>query len=118
MINSYDLSVFINKESTVNIIVAAYINDLLICDGFMNLVDQVLKHLQSEFEMTDLEEVVNYLGMEIDVTADSITICQYEYIQSVLKHFHMNECKLAVVSMLFSTKLVAYQELLNAKHQT
>ena len=84
----------------------------------MNLVDYVLKHLQSKFKMTDLREVTNYLGMKIDITADSITVHQHEYIQSVLKHFHMNNCKPAVVSISLSTKLVAYQEPFNAEHQT
>ena len=117
MISPYNPSVFINKELTVNIIIAAYVNDLLICDSFINLIDYVLKHLQSEFEMTDLGEVANYLGMKIDVTADSITVCQHKYILSVLEHFHMNKCKLAVVLMPPSTKLVAYQEPLNAECQ-
>ena len=102
----------------INIIIAAYVNDLLICGNSMNLVDYVLKHLQSKFKMTDLGEVVNYLGMKIDVTADSITVYQYKYIQSILKHFCMNECKLTVVLMSFSMKLVTYQESFDAEHQT
>ena len=40
----------------------------------MNLVNYILKHLQSEFEMTDLREVTNYLDMKIDITADFITV--------------------------------------------
>ena len=79
-VSPYDSSVFINKGLTVNIIVAAYIDDLLICGSSMDLVDYVLKHLQSEFEMTDLGEVANYLDIEIDVTADFITVCQHGYI--------------------------------------
>ena len=108
VVSSYDFSVFINKGSTVNIIVVAYIDDLLVCDSSMNLIDYVLKHLQSEFEMTDLGEVANYLNMKIDVTADFITVYQCEYILSVLKHFCMNECKLVVVPMPPSMKLVTY----------
>ena len=92
----------------VNIIITAYVNDLLICDSFINLINHILKHLQSEFEMTDLGEVANYLNMEFNVTANSITIHQHEYIQSIFKCFYMNECKPAVVSMLLNTKLIAY----------
>ena len=117
VVSSYDLSVFINKRLTVNIIIAAYVDDLLICGSSMNLIDYVLKHLQSEFKMTDLEEVANYLNIKIDVTADSITVCQCGYIQSVLKCFCMNECKLVVVPMLPSMKLVAYQGPLDAECQ-
>ena len=107
-VSPYDSSVFINKGLTVNIIVAAYVDDLLICGSSMNLIDYVLKYLQSEFKMTDLEEIANYLDMKIDITADSIIVYQCGYIQSVLEHFHMNECKLVVILMLPSMKLVAY----------
>ena len=117
MISLYDPSVFINKGLMVNVIIAAYVDDLLVCGSSMDLVDCILKHLQSKFEMTDLGEVVNYLGMEFDVTADFITICQHGYIQSLLKHFCMNKCKPAVVPMSPSTKLVAYQGPLNAECQ-
>ena len=55
--------------------------------------------------------------MEFDVTADFITVYQYKYIQSVLKHFCMNKCKPAVVLMLLSIKLVVYQEPFNVEHQ-
>ena len=118
VVSLYDLSVFINKGSTVNIIIAAYVNDLLVCGSSMDLINQVLKHLQSEFKMTDLGEVANYLGMEIDVTADFITVHQCEYIQSVLEHFCMNKCKPVVILMLSSTKLVTYQKPFDAEHQT
>ena len=99
---------FINKRLTVNIIVAAYIDNLLICNNSINLVNYVLKHLQSEFKMTDLKEVANYLGIEINITADFITVYQHGYIQSVLKHFYINKCKLMIVLMLLSIKLIIY----------
>ena len=108
MVNLYDPSVFINKELTVNIIIAAYVDDLLICGSSMNLINYVLKHLQSEFKMTDLRKVANYLDMKIDVTADFITVYQCEYIQSVFKHFCINKCKPAVILMLSSIKLIVY----------
>ena len=44
-VNFYDLSMFINKELTVNIIIAAYVNDLLIYSSSINLINYVLKHL-------------------------------------------------------------------------
>ena len=108
---------FINKRLTVNIIIAVYVDDLLICNSSINLIDYVLKHLQSEFEMIDLEEVANYLDIKINITADFIIVYQHEYIQSVFEHFHMNKCKPAVVSMLLSIKLVVYQESFNTEYQ-
>ena len=74
MINPYDLSVFINKGLTVNIIITAYINDLLVYDNFINLIDYVLKHLQSKFKITNLKEVANYLGIKINNIANFIIV--------------------------------------------
>ena len=45
MVSPYDLSVFINKGLMVNVIIAAYVDDLLICDSSINLIDHILKHL-------------------------------------------------------------------------
>ena len=59
----------------INIIITAYVNDLLVCDSSLNLIDHILKHLQSKFKMTDLEKVANYLDMKFDITVDFITVC-------------------------------------------
>ena len=118
IINSYDLSVFINKDLLMNLIVTVYVNDLLICSEFMKLINNILKHLQTEFEMTDLDKVMNYLNMKINVAADKIIVHQYDYIWTVLKWFDMNECKPASVLMQLNMKLMIYKKSLNTEHQT
>ena len=75
VISFYDLSVFVNKGLLMNLIVTVYVNDLLICSEFMKLINNVLKHLQTEFEMTDLSEVMNYLNMKINVAVSKIIVC-------------------------------------------
>ena len=65
----------------MNLIVMIYVNDLLIYNEFMKLINNVLKHLQTEFKIIDLSEVMNYLDMKIDVVFnDNITVHQSEYI--------------------------------------
>ena len=58
----------------MNLIMTVYVNDLLICNEFMKLINNILKHLQTEFKMTDLNEVTNYLNMKINVTVSRITV--------------------------------------------
>ena len=79
-VSLYDLSVFVNKDLSVNLIMTVYVNDLLVCSEFMKLINNVLKHLQTEFEMTDLDEVTNYLDMKINVAVSRTTVCQCDYI--------------------------------------
>ena len=108
---------FINKKLIGNFIITVYVNDFLICDNFMNLINQVLKHLQSKFEIADLKEIINYFNIKIDVTADSIIVCQYKYIQLILDYFYINKYKSVIVLILLSTKLVTYQKPFNAECQ-
>ena len=64
----------------MNLIMTVYVNDLLICDEFMKLINNVLKHLQTEFKMTDLDEVMNYLNIKINVVVNRIIVHQCDYI--------------------------------------
>lgn len=89
IVSPYDPSVFVNKGDSVNIIIAIHVNDLLVCGHSMNQINNILKHLQSEFEMTNLSEIINYLGMEIDIETDSIMIHQTAYIYDMLQYFKM-----------------------------
>ena len=71
-----------------------------------------------KFQMTDLNEVANYLSMKINIVFDNefIIIHQSIYIQTVLKCFHMKNCMSAVILMQLNQKLMIYDELLNEEH--
>lgn len=75
IVSLYDSFVFVNEEDFINIIIAVYVNDLLVCECSLNQINNILKHLQSEFEITNLDEVANYLIIKIDIEVNSITVC-------------------------------------------
>ena len=85
-----DSAVFVSK----NVIIAVYIDNLLLCKSDSHTLDQLKKHLQQHFKMTNLKQVSHYLDMKIDVSENfkSITIKQSTYIQNMLKHFNMQDC--------------------------
>ena len=77
-----------------NVIIAAYIDNLLLCGSDFHALNQLEKHLQQHFKMMNLRQVSHYLDMEVDVSESSelITIRQSTYIQSMLECFNMQDC--------------------------
>lgn len=71
-----------------------YVDDLLIVSADMKLIKVIKSMLLKEFEMTDLEEANNFLGINIvrDNT-NEITMDQTNYFRKMLKKFGMSDCK-------------------------
>lgn len=57
-----------------------YVDDFLITGDDQQQIDQLKKNLHRGFEMTNLEEANNYLGMEINRHTNGIFINQVGYI--------------------------------------
>ena len=85
-----DSAVFVSK----NVIITVYVDDLLLCELSSNTLNQLKKHLQQCFKMTNLRQISHYLSRKVDVFEGSelITIRQSTYIQNMLKHFNMQNC--------------------------
>ena len=66
--------------------------------------------MKTKIEMTDLELMKYFLGIEVDQSDDGIFICQTKYANEVLKMFRMLNSKPAATPMATSTKLNKYDE--------
>lgn len=81
-------------EGEFPLIVAIYVDDLIIVHKDLKKIDKVKEALNSRFNMKDLGEVKNLLGMEVHHLKDgSIFINQPRYIDRLLKRFGMENCK-------------------------
>lgn len=85
----------LNNNSAQILIVAIYVDDLLIFSNDKNLRVNLKKNLMSNFDMKDLGVAKNCLGMHItvDSNSNSIYLDQKEYILKILKKFNMIDCK-------------------------
>ena len=70
----------------VHIIIALYVDDMLIVARDKQEIGKVKSQLSAEFEMKDLGEAKKILDMEIvrDRTTGSLYFCQRGYIEKVL----------------------------------
>jgi len=80
----YDPSVYYNKLSEGEYIyLLLYVDDMLIAYKSRSAIDKLKKDLSSEFEMKDLGEAKNVLGMEIerDRRSGNVSLTQKGYLQ-------------------------------------
>jgi hypothetical protein len=61
--------------------------------------------MHNEFEMSLLEELSFFLGIQIRQSNQGIFISQTKYIREMLKRFGMEDCKLVITPMQTSCKL-------------
>ena len=73
MNNELCLCVFINKSHSDFMIVAVYIDDMILIETPEEL-KRIIAHLKSEFEMKDLGKTRYYLGLEIEHRSDEILV--------------------------------------------
>ena len=70
-----------------------YVDDLLVTRSNFELIYKFKKEMQQTFEMTDLDEMTYFLGMEVKQKKGVVFICQTKYSKEILKKFGMDECK-------------------------
>jgi transposase InsO family protein len=92
-----DASVFHKK----GVIIAVYVDDLLITGRDRKEIDTLKKALSKRFQMSDLGAVNFYLGMTVtrDRPNRTLYLGQQSYITKVLRDFGMEDCKPAVTPM-------------------
>jgi hypothetical protein len=75
--------------------VIIYVDDLIILASNVTILKWLKSSFEDEFEMSDLGELHYCLGVEFkkDHVNRTITMSQSKYIEEVLKHFNMEECK-------------------------
>ena len=61
--------------------------------------------MQGEFEMSLLDELTYFLGLQISQQEKGIFICQAKYIKEILKKFKIEDCKLVLTPMVTGCKL-------------
>src|SRR6266487_2531866 len=83
-----DHCVYVGK----NLIIAIYVDDILILSKNKRSLRKIKAELKRRFEMSDLGPAEHYLGIEIHRTKEKICLTQTEYITDMLKRFGMEDC--------------------------
>jgi hypothetical protein len=102
-----DHSIYYKEEGGHFIYVALYANDMFLIGNIMEAIKEVKKQLSSKFNMKDLGVANFIMGMEIkrDRVARNIWLNQMKYIETILKCFNMQDCKLVKVPIPVGKRL-------------
>lgn len=92
--SSVDTCIYFRINASDILIVAVYVDDLLIFSNHEKSKEHIKERLRSAFKMTDNGEARFILGMHIerDRRAGIIKIHQHKYLKEVLERFHMADC--------------------------
>src|SRR5271163_2763352 len=88
-----DQSVWVH--TTTNVIIALYVDDMIILGRKMSAVQEIKDSLSREYNMKDLGEVRNVLGLRVqrDRSKRTLWIDQTHYIEETLRAFQLENCK-------------------------
>lgn len=90
--SSYDPCVYFMSDRDRIIVVAIYVDDLLVFSNEPGWVHNVKRELFSKFHMKDLGEAKQILGMRITRQDGAIMLDQQRYIEELLRRFKMDNC--------------------------
>lgn len=86
-------SIYVLHTKDEILIVALYVNDLVIIGSNVDLILGLKKQLANTFEMTDPGLLHFFLGIQILQIDDGIFISQRKYVIDLLQRFKMEDCK-------------------------
>jgi hypothetical protein len=69
------------------IVIALYVDDILIVSDNLDMIRDLKNEFKQHFQMKDLGEVKNYLGMRVTRTQDTFRVDQSQYARDVVKKF-------------------------------
>jgi len=88
-----DFCIYYKSEKGKMIIIAIYVDDIMIMANDVSTMTETKKSLTNKFKMKDLGEIKNFLGIRIerDRQRGKIWMDQNTYIQRILEKYHMDE---------------------------
>jgi Reverse transcriptase (RNA-dependent DNA polymerase) len=107
-----DYAVFYKRANGRLIIIAVYVDDMLMFVNSLHHIKELKKQLASHFELTDLGEVRWILNMEIfrDRKRRTISLSQQQYVETILERHGMSECRPVSTPVATNTKLDKLEE--------
>lgn len=100
-----DMCVYYTKH--VDLIIAIYVDDLLIFWRDEDVRDNLKRRLEKRFKMKDLGRAKTCVGLSIHFEDDGISIGQPQYAKEILARFEMSNCKPVSTPVDISQKLTA-----------
>ena len=96
---------FIRENGRDILIIQVYVIDIIFGGTSQYMVDDFVKTMTKEFEMSIVEELSYFFGLQIKQLNDGITVSESMYAKNLIKRFGMQTSKTAKTPMSTTTKL-------------
>jgi hypothetical protein len=90
---SVDKTLFLLKEGTDTLLVQIYVDDIIFCGSSHALVAMFFETMSRKFEMSMMDELTFFLGLQIKQTREGTFVHQGKYTKDLLRKFDMGEAK-------------------------
>ncbi|KAL8091441.1 hypothetical protein AgCh_033890 [Apium graveolens] len=87
------------------LLVQIYVDDIIFGSTNDRLCKKCAKLMQSRYQMSMMEELSYFLGLQVKQNEEDTFICQSKYTRNLLKKFGMQDCSSASTPMATATKL-------------
>lgn len=117
--SNFEPCLYVKRCDSLITVVALYVDDFLIFSNDANETVCLKRELSTKFEIKDLGEVKNCLGMRINIDKNQgvITLDQKDYINQLLKRFNMIDCKPAKTPLETKLELEVVEEKIDVPYQ-
>lgn len=85
-------AVYTCKSGEDKLIVAVYVDDLLVTGNSVDMIERFKKQMNQWFEMTDMGKLSYYLGIEVDQNKGYIELKQTGYAKKIIKKAGLKGC--------------------------
>ena len=103
-----DPNVYLQQIGIVLQVIVLYVDDLLITGSGNTSIGSIKASLHSEFAMTDLGLLRQFLGLEIEQYERGIMLSQPKYASNLLNKFNMVYCNISKFPFLSGIKLCEF----------
>nr|GEX47162.1 copia protein [Tanacetum cinerariifolium] len=105
-----DNTLFTKKKDSNLIIVQIYVDDVIYGSTCQEMCDDFTKIMHDEFEISMMEKLNFFLGLQIKQLDDGIFFNQSKYIKEILNKFRLEDSKPMKTPMSMETKLTRDEE--------
>lgn len=88
----HEHAVYTKREGEEILIVAVYVDDLLITGTSTSIIKRFKAEMNAHFDMNDLGKLSYYLGIEVEQKKGFIELKQSAYAKKILSNIGMGEC--------------------------
>lgn len=105
--NEADPCLYVFEKNEKRVIMAIYVDDLVLASKDLNELNHVKQKLKSEFEITDQGQITDILGIHVEREGKTgwIKLSQEKYINDLLKKFNMDSAKTVSTPIESNTKI-------------